>query len=288
MKADFIHFNSTPGEKLNAGSVKLDDCSHDFVYPDGYTPVENSLLGRPGGTSAVSVVINNSDGREYAIKTPHRDMLFGMGEGRSLSWNLAQSAEIFASMCLADFKGDARIARIHKAGENYIIKDKFDNLRPFNDFSFSADVLRSICRQLAEYLCFIHFPSGDKGPLLADYAARIKHSPEAKNPNCCAEGFYCILDMHLETMDPGSVKALAEILDFEETNPCVSHNDWDPVNIKVSPDDKACLYDFGTTKLGGRLYDITEFCEDQSHHVKRLTLHNYIDIYNEKYKGRAV
>jgi len=218
---------------------------------------------------------------------------------------------IFSALYLCGYDGSAKIAPVEYASKDAIITKRTRSLKPTAWQSlikvggidireivakrFGTEVLKDqgpflsptekinmLCRQLAEFMCFMHFPASDKTELIQVYTAAMNnftpaHSASSEDIENCS----------LPNISDELKKQLLDILNSEKNKPSIIYNYWwdQSPGTGIDNDGNLTIFDCGFVKPTPRHNGISTFCVNNGQIAQNVITH-YVDVYKEKFAGR--
>jgi hypothetical protein len=262
---NLIFINATKGEKLK--TITLPD-DLELKIPAGY-----SL-----DLQSISIGGNNKDDASVTAKVSLRNKREFFS--KFCAWIHHHRAEVFAHLYQLDWTGQAELSRILRAGERYIIKDYMKEIKPMtfdNLNKFSADTRDRLFYQIAEYMCFLHFPPPNKWDFLSTFDGK----PESDNH----------YDHLVRTLPLNLKPDILEILNRERGRPCMHYGDWHSDNLTINMSTgNIVIFDFDMMTVGYRGFDLRMLYKHLEKNLNRADvyasiLRHYIDIYNARYRA---
>jgi len=218
---------------------------------------------------------------------------------------------IFSSLYLGDYDGLAIVAPVEYASKDAIITKRTRSLKPTAWQSlikvggidireivakrFGTEVLKDqgpflsatekidvLCRQLAEFMCFMHFPASGKTDLIQAYISAMNnftpvHNISSEDIESCT----------LPNISNELKKQLIDILNTEKNRPGIIYNYWwdQSPGTGIDNNGNLTIFDFGFVKPNPRHSGLSTFCINNGQIAQNVITH-YVDIYQAKHAKR--
>jgi hypothetical protein len=218
---------------------------------------------------------------------------------------------VFSALYLCDYDGAAKIAPVEYASKDAIITKRTRSLKPTawqslikvggidireivakrfgtgmlkdqGPFLSPTEKIDLLCRQLAEFMCFMHFPASAKTELIQAYTSAMNnftpvHSIPSEDIESCK----------LPNISNELRKQLLDILNAEKNKPGIIYNYWwdQSPGTGIDNDGNLTVFDCGFVKPTPRHNGISTFCVNNGQIAQNVITH-YVDIYKTKHANR--
>ncbi|MDR0307236.1 MAG: hypothetical protein LBI42_10415 [Chitinispirillales bacterium] len=220
---------------------------------------------------------------------------------------------IFSVFYLSDFDGSAKIAPVEYASKDAIITKRarffkptawqslikvggidireivakrfgMEVLKDQGPFLSSTEKIDALCRQLAEFMCFMHFPGSGKTELIQLYASMMSNFTPGAGGAVFLED---IANCKLPNISDELRRQLVDILFAERNRLSITYNYWwdQSPGTGIDSDGYLTIFDCGFVTPTPRHKGISAFCVNNGQIAENVIKH-YIDIYSAKHANR--